>query len=241
MTLKCFGFSFFTGTQNELIVAINKLLSRPGFHRMVTLNPELLIVSQDKAELRKSMQSAELCLADGISMVAGVQLKTGYRLQRLTGVDLLERVLSEGRWRSYFLGASPEVSSKLESAILKRFPKARIVGRHHGYFKPNDWEAIVADIQKVAPEMIWVGMGFPMQEEVLIQLSKRLKHGIGVGVGGAFDVVSGRLNRAPRLIQKIGLEWAYRIYQQPERIHRLNWILAYLKLIVLDRKSGQPK
>lgn len=232
MTIECCGFSFFTGTQKELIIAMNKLLTQRGFHRIITLNPEMLVSLQTKPELKKTMQEADICLADGIAMVAGVHLRTGYRLHRLTGIDLLNRVLTEGRWRSYFLGASPQVSSRLERAIEAKFPKAKIVGRQHGYFKPEDWENIVADIEKAAPEIVWVAMGFPRQEEILNQLSLRLKNGIGVGVGGSFDVISGQLNRAPKWMQKMGLEWAYRIYQEPHRIRRLNWLGSYFKLLI---------
>ena len=223
------GYNIFEDDLAALLNGVVTKLTEPGFHRVVTLNLELLMMSRQQSKLLEFMQSADYCLPDGIAVVKAIQWQSGKRLERLTGVRLAETVLQEGALSCYLIGASLSVMIDALEVIPRRYPKANIVGAHHGFFDADQWQWIVSDIKAKRPDMIFVGMGFPKQEQLLMVLADELDYGFGVGVGGSIDVLAGSLKRAPGWMQRMGLEWLYRLWQNPRRIGRLWVVVPFLK------------
>ncbi|WP_245480263.1 WecB/TagA/CpsF family glycosyltransferase [Neorhizobium sp. NCHU2750] len=161
--------------------------------------------------------------ADGMPMVHYSKLLCDMALpERVATTDLVHAVAARAQDAGatfYFLGGSEEVNAKAVAAMTKLYPRLRFAGRRNGYFKPEEEEAIVADIREKRPDILWVGLGFPYEQQFI---SRNLDNLRGIGVvktsGGLFDFLSGKNPRAPMWMQRRGLEWAYRMYNEPRRL-----------------------
>jgi N-acetylglucosaminyldiphosphoundecaprenol N-acetyl-beta-D-mannosaminyltransferase len=190
-------------------------------HTVITLNAALLCMMRRDPELRAACHSGDLIVADGVPVVwtsrlAGVPLP-----ERVAGVDLTERLLAEGAVRGlsvYFLGARPEVVRDLADYCRRNHPRLKVVGYRDGYFSMAEHAAIVAEIARLAPHMLFVGMPSPFKE-VWCQLHREaLGVPVIAGVGGTFDVLTGYVRRAPRALQAVGMEWSWRLAMEPRKM-----------------------
>ena len=143
--------------------------------------------------------------------------------ERVAGIDLFERLLELAHrdgWSVYLLGAKAEVLQKLEEKIQERFPGLKIAGRRDGYFNDTDSPEVAAAIRESKADMLFLGMSSPKKEVFVGKFGKTLGVPILHGVGGSFDVFSGLTKRAPLAWQRVGMEWAYRLLQEPRRMWR---------------------
>jgi N-acetylglucosaminyldiphosphoundecaprenol N-acetyl-beta-D-mannosaminyltransferase len=187
----------------------------------VAINAAKLVRFQRDDQLRRVIRGCELITADGQAIVwAGRAL--GQPLpERVTGIDLMDAVLeraSERGYGVYVLGARSEVLGRALAALRKRFPDLRLVGARHGYFKGHEEAAIVEDIREAAPDVLFVALETPAKELFLARHRDRLQVPFVMGVGGAVDILGGVRRRAPRWLQGLGLEWAFRLAQDPRRL-----------------------
>jgi N-acetylglucosaminyldiphosphoundecaprenol N-acetyl-beta-D-mannosaminyltransferase len=190
-------------------------------HTVITLNAALLCMMRRDEELRAACRGGDLIVADGVpvlwtSRLAGVSLP-----ERVAGVDLTERLLAEGAARglsAYFLGARPEVVRSLADYCRRKHPGLRVAGYRDGYFTPADHAGIVAEIARLAPDMLFVGMPSPFKETWCQRHRDALGVPVIVGVGGTFDVLTGYVRRAPRALQSVGMEWAWRLAMEPRKM-----------------------
>jgi N-acetylglucosaminyldiphosphoundecaprenol N-acetyl-beta-D-mannosaminyltransferase len=190
-------------------------------HTVITLNAALLCMMRRDAELRVACRAGDLIVADGVPVVwtsklAGVPLP-----ERVAGVDLTVRLLAEGAARGlsvYFLGARPEVIRSLMDYCHRNHPGLKVVGARDGYFAPSDHPAIVAEIARLAPDMLFVGMPSPFKETWCQRHRDALGVPVIVGVGGTFDVLTGYVRRAPRALQAVGMEWSWRLAMEPRKM-----------------------
>jgi N-acetylglucosaminyldiphosphoundecaprenol N-acetyl-beta-D-mannosaminyltransferase len=190
-------------------------------HTVITLNAALLCMMRRDAELRAACRSGDLIVADGVPVVwtsrlAGVPLP-----ERVAGVDLTARLLAAGASRglsAYFLGARPEVVRSLADYCRRNHPGLKVAGYHDGYFTPADHAGIVAEIARLTPHMLFVGMPSPFKETWCQRHREALGVPVIVGVGGTFDVLTGYVRRAPRMLQNIGMEWSWRLAMEPRKM-----------------------
>jgi N-acetylglucosaminyldiphosphoundecaprenol N-acetyl-beta-D-mannosaminyltransferase len=163
----------------------------------------------------------DLLLADGQSIVWASKLLRRPLPERVAGIDLFQRLLaladSEGRSIA-LLGAQPAVLKALEDVIGKRFPNLRIACSHHGYFEDDEAGRIAAEIRESGADMLFIGMTSPKKEIFLANYGPSLEVPVLHGVGGSFDVMAGLTRRAPTYWQRAGMEWAYRVLQEPRRL-----------------------
>lgn len=185
------------------------------------LNAAKIVSLQKNEELRNAILDCDMLLADGQSVVWASRF-LGHRLpERVAGIDLFEELLGladrENR-RIYLLGATPQVLDNLILEIRRRWPGADIVGSQDGYYTEAEAPAVADRIRAARPDMLFLGMPSPKKEIFL----RRFRHQLGVpvlhGVGGSFDVLAGLTRRAPLRWQRMGLEWAYRLLQEPGRL-----------------------
>lgn len=190
-------------------------------HTVVTMNAALLCTMRRDAELRQACVGGDLIVADGVPVVWTSHI-TGRRLpQRVAGVDLTVRLFEAGSARGlsvYFLGARREVVEKLVEHCRIHYPGLRIAGWRDGYFRPEDHPAIVEEIAASKADMLFVGMPSPFKETWCERHREALKVPVIVGVGGTFDVLTGYVRRAPRLLQNIGMEWSWRLAMEPRKM-----------------------
>ncbi|MDR1452759.1 MAG: WecB/TagA/CpsF family glycosyltransferase [Candidatus Margulisbacteria bacterium] len=209
----------------QKIAAYLKAKSEKSYF-IVTLNAELCCRAARDAELQTALNSADLCLPDSIGVRWALR-RQGLAAELYPGVELAEWILRQG-FSVYVLGAKKEVLDRLN------FPN--IVGKHHGFFDTGTEKSILAEIQRLRPQVVLAALGAGKQELWLSRHKNDLKS-LLIGVGGAIDVISGCKRRAPKVFRKAGLEWFYRLLREPRRIFRQLNLLRF-GLAVLREKQG---
>lgn len=187
-----------------------------------TPNLEMLSSAKHSPSAFSLLASADLLLPDGI----GVRLLSRFAVKtRIAGIDTGEFLLSlaeKNGYRVYLLGGKEGVAKTAAERLTERFPALRIVGAHHGYFDSSEEPAVTAGIRSAAPDLLFVCMGFPRQEEFLARNRNALSPiRMALGLGGSLDVWAGNVHRAPLWMQKCGLEWLFRVLREPSRLRRI--------------------
>ncbi len=192
---------------------------------VLTPNAEILVQACREERLAYMLNNAWLTLPDGSGLKIASKLLPGSENlpDRVAGIDLLKdliRSASGGVAKMYFLGGRPGVAASAAHRMQERFDNLKILGCHHGYLNRVDAAEVIEDINTRKPDLLFVGMGAPRQEEFIFTHREDLKVKVAITVGGSFDVLSGRKKRAPGVMQKFHLEWLYRIIQEPSRWRR---------------------
>lgn len=185
------------------------------------VNAAKLVKIRSDPLLRNALTQCDLLLADGQSVVWASRLLGRPLPERVTGIDLFERLLALAQWEHksvYLLGAAPQVLARLQNELAKRFPGLRVAGSHHGYFEESEAADLAARIREAAPDMLFLGMTSPKKELFLARFGASLDVPVMHGVGGSFDILAGLTSRAPESWQRAGMEWAYRVLQEPRRL-----------------------
>jgi exopolysaccharide biosynthesis WecB/TagA/CpsF family protein len=204
-----------------------------------TTNGQVVSLAASDAGARQLFEQADLISADGMSVVFASRLGPGRPLpERVATTDAFHdcaRLAEKNGARFFFLGATEEVNRRAFEKAREMYPKVAFVGRRNGYFDRADERSVVAEINAAAPDILWVGLGVPYQQQFVLRHRARLT-GVGVAksCGGLFDFLAGKNRRAPRWMQRLGLEWAFRLYEEPQRLawrylttnpHAAYWLL----------------
>ena len=182
--------------------------------------------SQDDASLRDIHNASFLSTPDGMPMVWMGKLAGSPVINRVYGPDLMLKVLEAGvapGWRHFFFGGGPGVAEELQAALTARIPGLQVVGTYTPPFRPlNESEDadLARQVSESRPDCFWVGLSTPKQERFMAAYLPRLETTLMFGVGAAFDFHSGKVPQAPAVLQKAGLEWAYRLLKEPKRLWR---------------------
>ena len=195
-------------------------------HQVCTANVHTVVTSLTDVEL-KSINNRSLITMDGLPLVWYAKAVHGATInERVSGPDLMLHCLEEGRkhgWTHFFLGGKETVLTDLVSKMQAKFPGVEIVGWHSPPFRLlsiQEDEQLVALINEKQPDFLWVGLGAPKQEKWIAAHLEQIKVPVQIGVGAAFDFHSGHVQRAPVWMQKAGIEWLYRIFQDRRLIKR---------------------
>ncbi len=190
-------------------------------HTVITANAGVLCMMRRDPELRQVCQSGDLILADGMSVVWALRLASTPVPERVSGVDLMSRLLEAGATRGlrvFFLGAREEVVRPLADSCADKYPGLVVAGYRNGYFSAADHPAVVEQIRESRPHMLFVGMPSPFKEVFLQRHRARLEVPILMGVGGSFDVLTGYVARAPPWLRSVGMEWSWRLLMEPRKM-----------------------
>lgn len=203
-------------------------------HMMAVVNASKLVLAAGDERLREILQRADLVTADGMSVVWGARLLGGRLPGRVTGIDTMERLVAraaERGWSVFFLGAKQESVEGVVRNLTERHPDLRVAGYRNGYFQGREQE-VVEQIRASRPDLLFVAMGSPAQEYFLSEHLERLGAAFSLGVGGSFDHVAGISRRAPRWMQRAGLEWLYRFGSEPRRLWR-RYVFGNARFVML--------
>jgi N-acetylglucosaminyldiphosphoundecaprenol N-acetyl-beta-D-mannosaminyltransferase len=186
--------------------------------------------------LRNAVLSSDVIFADGISVVWASRLLGAPLPARVAGIDLMMALLARGkerRYRVFCLGATEAISARTVEIIERDFPGVIVAGRHHGYYSNEDEAKVVDLIAAARPDLLFVAMTSPKKENFLAKWGARLNTLVTHGVGGSFDVLAGHVQRAPRAWQALGLEWLYRVLQEPRRLWKRYFVtnIAFCGLV----------
>lgn len=204
-------------------------VAKSNYGQVVTINPEMIDYGAKNSDFANIIKQAELVVPDGIGVQLGLNF-LGNKVKRIAGIEFARRMLEEFNSVA-FVGAKSEVLNKAIENLKKEIPSLNVVYSQDGYY--CDEEKIFNEICEIQPELLLVAMGSPKQEEFIYKLKSRLPKTLMIGVGGSFDVWSGKVERAPKMIQKLGVEWLYRTIREPKRIKRIFPTLPLFVLKVL--------
>ncbi|MED3930524.1 WecB/TagA/CpsF family glycosyltransferase [Priestia megaterium] len=215
------GIDVCSDTYDELAVKLLQDIDKGRKSFIVAINPEKIMKAQEDRELKSLLNQATYQIPDGIGVILASKLKKGRIRERVTGIDMMLKLCKEAKnngKRIFLYGAKPGIADEAKAKLEEMFPGILIVGTLNGYEKNE--EVIERTINDSGAEIIFVALGSPAQENWIIAHKEKLNPSVYQGVGGSFDVISGRLNRAPAVFQKFGLEWLYRLLKEPWRWKR---------------------
>lgn len=215
------GIDVCSDTYDELAAKLLQDIDKGRKSFIVAINPEKIMKAQEDQELKSLLNQATYQIPDGIGVILASKLKKGRIRERVTGIDMMLKLCKEATnngKRIFLYGAKPGIADEAKAKLEEMFPGILIVGTLNGYEKNE--EAIERTINDSGAEIVFVALGSPAQENWIIAHKEKLNPSVYQGVGGSFDVISGRLNRAPAVFQKFGLEWLYRLLKEPWRWKR---------------------
>lgn len=214
---------------------------------VVTLGVEMVMAARRDAAFRNVVNNAALVTCDTIGLLLASRVRRGPLHERVTGVelvgDLALRSAERGDVRLYFMGGGGDTALRAADALRTAFPGMQIVGARNGYFGEDESDAVAAEIRASGANVLLAGLGSPKQELWLARHLAATGCGVGIGVGGSFDVYAGNVERAPAFFQRSGLEWAYRLAKEPRRWRRQlalpRFALAAVAEALISRKEGK--
>jgi len=209
------------------------------------VNVHSLHLARRDVDFLDSLQKANLVLPDGSGLALAGKLLGHPIGENLNGTDFSPRVLELARdrqWSVFLLGGKAGVAERCKEVLLARWPGLAIVGMRHGHFSTEEEESIIAEINRIKPDLLFVAMGSPIQEKWIVQHAPALSVGMCFGVGGLFDFLAGERRRAPLWIRRVGLEWLFRFVMDPaskwDRV--LVEIPLYVARVIAARVLNQP-
>lgn len=239
--LEILGVGIDALTGEEALQQISAFIASGQPHQIVTANAEIIYQASKNEKMRAIINAAQMVTADG-SGVVWASRQLGQPLpQRVTGIDLVNSICrqsAEDKWKIYILGSAPGVAATAAINIRNKFPGCNIIGTHHGYFNAKEEKQILAELEQLKPDILFVALGAPKQEYWIAEHIEQLQIPVAMGIGGSMDVLSGNVKRAPKWMQKMSLEWLYRLLIQPTRFKR---VLALPKFMLAVKRQARKK
>ncbi len=225
------GVKIFSGSFDSAIDQIIQFLDEEKLHMICTPNTEFIMRAQEDPEFKSILNASDLNIPDGFGLILASKLNGLGIEEKIAGIEFMERTLAYCQQENrtvYLFGGSPESLERASENIQAQFTGISIVGTRHGYFKPEDDQEILEQINLASPDVLFVALGSPKQERWIHQYHDQLKARVAIGVGGSIDIWSGEATRAPKIFIDLGLEWFYRLIRQPSRIGRMMVIPKFL-------------
>ncbi|HJQ68770.1 MAG TPA: WecB/TagA/CpsF family glycosyltransferase [Blastocatellia bacterium] len=210
-------------SEDEALARIDELIEGGGSHYMTVVNAAKVVAARSDERLRKLLQRAAVVTADGMSVVWAARLLGEPLKQRVTGIDMFERLVGHAARRGltvYFLGARDSSVRGAVEYFTTRLPDLRVAGYRDGYFDRTESDKVADEIRESRADLLFVAMGSPAQENWIERHLEATGARFALGVGGSFDHLSGLQRRAPAWMQRSGLEWLHRLAREPRRLWR---------------------
>lgn len=189
----------------------------------ITINPEMMALGDKNEEFANILKTADLVIPDGFGVKLGLKIK-GIEQERIPGIEFAKKLIgycAENNLPIALLGAKEEVLEGACVNLSKEFPNLNIAYKRNGYFKEEDEKGITEELKSANPKLVLVALGIPKQEIFIRSILPDFQNTMFIGVGGSFDVWSGKTKRAPLFFRKIGCEWLWRLIKEPSRFNRM--------------------
>ena len=201
-------------------------------------NVEFVMKANKDKEFFDILQLSSLSTPDSIGIMMGGKFQKKKFKQRIQGQAYFReviRVAERDGFTIYLLGGEPGIPEKARDNVLKDFPNVQIVGVHDGYIDGEKEQEVIDEINRLQPNVLFVGTGAPRQEKWIYKHRNELEVDVATGQGGTFDYEAGKIKRAPKVIQKMGIEWFWRLIRQPSRIARMSVLPVYFFKILFSK------
>ena len=205
--------------------------------QVVTLGTEMVVAARRDSRFRATLAGSALNVCDTVGVLAAARRRGARITARVTGVELLERLCASAAEESlpiYLLGGAPGVAIEAARLLAERYPGLRVAGAGDGYFPADRGTAVAEEIARSGARLLFVGLGSPRQELWLADHLARTGVGVGIGVGGSFDALIGRVPRAPKSWRRLNLEWLYRLLREPHRWRRQLALPHFVALVFFE-------
>ncbi len=230
-------------SMDETLERIQQLIESQQPHQHVVVNVDKIVKAQKSTELMRIINDCSLINVDGMPVVWASRLLGVPLKERVAGIDLFENIMRQSAargWRVFLLGAKEDVVQAVRAKYENECPGIQIVGCRNGYWSEAEEPDVAGMVAAAKPDILFVAMSSPKKEFFLGRYQREMRVPFAMGVGGSFDVVSGRVKRAPIWMQRMGLEWFYRFLQEPRRMFGRYFIedMGFFWLLAKELLSG---
>ena len=235
------GINIDNVTESECVETIRQALREKKNKKIFTPNTSIVLSTVKDKKMNHLINSADLLIADGIGLVQASKILNDPLPQRIAGIDMGEKILeiaNGDRLSLFLLGGTKESVSTAANKIRDKYRNIKICGIHHGFFDTNGayGQKLIKIINSKAPDIIFVCMGYPKQELWISQNAHKIPSlRLSIGLGGSFDVWSGKVRRAPVIFRKLNMEWLWRMIIQPQRLKNLSDIPCFYYYILKQK------
>lgn len=232
-------------TMKETVDAVEQYVLKKHPLHLMGVNADKINQCHEDEKIKKIVNESGIINADGTSVVLASKFLGAPVPERVAGIDLMQNLLelsNKKGYSVYFFGAKEEILQDMLKAFKQRYPDLDVVGYRNGYFSPEDEEKIQEDIKDKKPDFVFVGITSPKKEYIIQSFMDNGINAVFMGVGGSFDVLSGHIKRAPLWMQKLNLEWLFRVANEPKRLFKRYFVgnVTFIKR-VLDEKRKSKK
>lgn len=242
-TIDILGVKVSTLTMEETTQTLLGYLDADQTRCVFTPNSEIIYMAYHDAEFLRVLNSADMNTADGIGVVYASKILKQPLAERVAGYDLMNnliRAAAPAHKRVFLFGSKPGVADEAGEKLKELYPGIIICGTRDGYFRAEQTDEIVEQINASQPDLLLVCLGAPKQEKWIYDNKPRLHARVIMGLGGSLDTLTGRMERAPERWQQLGLEWAYRLIKEPRRIGRMMALPRFGFTVLLKGKRHRP-
>lgn len=237
------GVPIMSASLEEVLDLVDKTIRGREKLHIGVVNAAKIVKMHTDAGLRDSVLASDVIYADGMAVVWASKLLGAPLVGRIAGIDLMFGIFARGdqeNYRIYCLGATDEVVSKVAQEVLRLYPGVCLVGARNGYFSDDEAEEVARHIRDARADVLFVAITSPRKEKFLERWQSFMAVPVCHGVGGSFDVMAGKVRRAPESWQKMGMEWLYRVLQEPRRLWRRYLITnSRFMFLVLKYRFGK--
>lgn len=223
---------------SETLNLLEGYIEEGGPHMLVTADASGFAIASQDPDLRRIYLTADVLTPDSQGVVWALRKAGHPGVKRVSGVDLVDKIcaLSANKgYRIFLLGAAPGVAEMAAEKLRLKYPGCNIVGTRHGYFPAEDDDLVAQEVAPFEPDFLFVAMGIPRQEKFISNTQTVIGAKVAIGVGGSFDVFSGRAKRAPMIIQRAKLEWLWRLMLNPSKFSKVKMLPKFVGLVLRDK------
>lgn len=238
------GFPVDNITMEEAVAAIENYIREGTPHQIITANSLMFLNVLKNKDLQRVFLQAHLIVPDSSGVVLAGVLSGHHFKERIAGIDLLQKLMEscqKNGYSLYFVGARPGVAEEAATNLKKKFPGLKIAGTHCGYFSAEEERQMIKTIVQNKPDILLVGLNIPFQELWIAKHLHQLSTAVCIGIGGSFDVLAGRIRRAPLIMQRLGLEWLWRTIIEPWRVSRIMRLPLFIWKVLVYNKSRKSR
>ncbi|KIL40637.1 N-acetylmannosaminyltransferase [Gordoniibacillus kamchatkensis] len=239
-TVSIYGVRVSRLNMRQTVDYLTETIERGVPQQVVTANPIILMAGLDNSSFMQTLREAELVVPDGTGLVWAASHIGQPVAERVAGYDLIHELMKVGSprgWKVYLLGAAPGIAEAAAEKLESLYPGIRIVGCRDGFFPASEDDDVIADVTAAAPHLLLVARATNNQDPWIGKYKDRLRVPVMMGVGGSFDVLAGRVKRAPLFFQRLRLEWLYRLLREPSRLPRMLVLPKFVLKVLRDKEN----